>query len=72
MLVVQRGEATDPLPLAYGVHGMAATYQKDVEGHRGGAWVGASKSPLDQVAVEGEIYRGSLGVEGHQDRVHWH
>ena len=63
-------EATDPLPFVYGVEVMAAIGQKDVEGHREGAWVEVSQSPLGRVAVEGGIHRGSLGVKGHQDRVH--
>ena len=42
MLVVRGRKATDPLPLVYGVQGMAATDLKDVEGHREGTRVEVS------------------------------
>ena len=53
------------------VQGLAAAETKDVEGNREGPWVETSKGTDDEVAVEGEIHRGSFGdAEGHKDWVH--
>ena len=71
MLVVQGRKATDPPPPFHGVQGLVAPDQEAAEGHREGAWVETPKSPLRQVAVEGEVHRSGFGLFGkYQGRVH--
>ena len=69
-MVVRGREEADPLPF-HSAQGMGAPDQENVEGHKEGAWVETSKSPLGQVAVGGEIHRGGFGaVKGRQYRVY--
>ena len=65
------GGRIDPPSPFYRVQGLDAPDQEVVERYREGPRVGASKGPLGQVVMEGEVNRGGAGFPGkHQGGVH--
>ena len=67
MLVVRGRKETDPSPPVYGMQGMGTQNQEVVEGHREGPGVETFQSPFGQVAMEGEVHRGSSGLFGQHE-----
>ena len=71
MLVVRGRKEADPPPPLHRVQSLAPTDRKAMEVYMEGVRVEAPKSPLCQVALEGEGHRSGLeALEGYQGRVH--